>query len=247
MRFPAEFSDLLTAKGRRILSGREPASSSTELPQRFIAVAGAIDHKRAQTCRDLLDTKLLAALSPLEAPIPPETITAMDRNYEEWLPKTARVHTAYLERKRTRAFAICENLGLVQMLQSQSFAAFATALAGRALQPRWGMQVLCYRPGDYAGPHNDHHPEEAAAIDGYLDVHITLATRAVAHQWLVYAKRGHFSEMHDVNTLGGITAYRLPFWHYTTPLVARAHVTAEARRWVLLGTFLYRDTHKNKS
>ena len=32
------------------------------------------------------------------------------------------------------------------------------------------------------------------------------------------------------------TAYRLPFWHYTTPLVGKPN----AARWVLPGTFLYR-------
>ena len=247
MRFPDEFADLLTPKGRRILSGREAASTSMEMPQRFIPIAGAIDRKRAKACRDLLDHHLLAALSPLSAPIPPETITAMQKNYDEWLPKTSRVYTAYLEKRRTRAFAICEEMGLVTMLRSQSFGAFASVIAGRALKSRWGMQVLCYRPGDYAGPHNDHHPEEPAAVDGYLDVHITLATPEVDHQWLVSAKRGHFSEIHDINTLGGITAYRLPFWHYTTPLTARAGHTDEARRWVLLGTFLYRQTMEKKS
>ena len=41
----------------------------------------------------------------------------------------------------------------------------------------------------------------------------------------------------DVNTVGGITAYRLPFWHYTTPLVSKRG--KDAARWVLLGTFLY--------
>jgi hypothetical protein len=32
--------------------------------------------------------------------------------------------------------------------------------------------------------------------------------------------------------------YRLPFWHYTTPLVAKPGAEDAARRWVLLGTFL---------
>jgi hypothetical protein len=36
-----------------------------------------------------------------------------------------------------------------------------------------------------------------------------------------------------------VTAYRLPFWHYTTPLVAKRG-RSDAARWVLLGTFLYR-------
>jgi hypothetical protein len=33
---------------------------------------------------------------------------------------------------------------------------------------------------------------------------------------------------------GMLTAYRLPFWHYTTPLEGQP----AARRWVVLGTFI---------
>src|SRR4030095_10664763 len=143
------------------------------------------------------------------------------------------------ERRRERADRRAEEIGLVAMLRSESFAAFAAALAGRALRRRWGIQLLCYGPGDYAGPHNDHHPEEPAARRGYLDLHISLSGRGVAQQWLVYAVQGHFSRIVDVATAGGVTAYRLPIWHYVTPLVARDGAPAEtARRWVLLGTFL---------
>ncbi len=236
VKFPSEFSDLLNAQGRRILHGRQ----STLAPgERFFGIDNAIDKKKAAACLALLEDKLRPALTALEAPIPETTITGMKKNYEEWLPKTVRVKTAYLERKKSRGYAVAAELGLAAMLQSQSFAAFASAIAQRPIAPRWGMQVLCYGPGDYAGPHNDHHPEEPKAIDGYLDVHLTLANTAVAEQTLVYARRGHFSESRRVATLGGITAYRLPFWHYTTPLVAKPHRASEARRWVLLGTFLY--------
>jgi hypothetical protein len=38
---------------------------------------------------------------------------------------------------------------------------------------------------------------------------------------------------------GCLTLYRLPFWHYTTPLQAKPKQERKAARWVLLGTFLY--------
>ena len=65
---------------------------------------------------------------------------------------------------------------------------------------------------------------------------VLVAAPGVAHQWLVYSRAGHFSEIVSVAKPAAVTAYRLPFWHYTTPLVG----TAKAARWVLLGTFLYR-------
>jgi hypothetical protein len=101
--------------------------------------------------------------------------------------------------------------------------------------------VLRYGPGDYAGPHNDHHPENAAARGSYVDLHLSLCAPGVAHQWLVYSRAGHFSEIVSVACPASITAYRLPFWHYTTPLVAKPGVR-NANRWVLLGTFLYKPS-----
>jgi hypothetical protein len=233
---------MLTAAGRRVLAERSPLCGAlAEPPQRFVAAAGLVSERAARAAVRLLDRALYDLLEPLEEPIPPETIWEMTRNYGELLPKTARVKTAYLERRRERAYRRAEEIGLVGLLRSESFVAFAAALAGRALRRRWGIQLLCYGPGDYAGPHNDHHPEEPAARRGYLDLHISLSGRGVVQQWLVYAVRGHFSRIVDVATAGGITAYRLPLWHYTTPLVAKARARPEeARRWLLLGTFLYR-------
>ena len=241
-RFPAEFEDLLTVAGRRVLAGRSPLCGALAEPRRrFLAETGLVSERAARAAVSLLDRALYELLEPLEQPIPPETIWEMTRNYGERLPKTARAKTAYLQHRRERAYRCAQEIGLVAMLQSESFAAFAVALAGRALRRRWGIQLLCYGPGDYAGPHNDHHPEEPAARGGYLDLHVSLSGRGVAQQWLVYAVQGHFSRIVDVATAGGITAYRLPLWHYTTPLVARDDAPAgAARRWVLLGTFLYR-------
>lgn len=239
--FPADFAELLTPRGRRILEGRDArvsgALATSEQP--FVATEGVLDPRKAAACRDLMDEVLLPTLIEMEDPIPPETISGMVENYAEQLPKTVRVKTALLEHRRQRSWRAAEQIGLVAMLQSESFGRFAAAVAGRSLRRKWGMQVLCYGPGDYAGPHNDHHPEEPEARDGYVDLHFSFSTGAVAHQWLVYAEGGHFSQMVRVSTVGGMTAYRLPFWHYTTPLMARRGAEADARRWVLLGTFLF--------
>ena len=120
-------------------------------------------------------------------------------------------------------------------MRSASLRAFAAALAGRKLASGWGLQVLRYGPGDYAGPHNDHHPENKKARRGYVDLHVSLSTPSVQHQWLVNSRAGPFSEIVPVAGPATVTAYRLPFWHYTTPLVG----SPKAARWVLLGTFLF--------
>lgn len=237
---PREFEELLTPGGRKVLSGAAASCGALADPRRrFLALDGMISKRRAEALRLLLEAELLPLLSPMDNPIPPETIWEMTRDYDEWLPKTARVKTAYLERRRSAAWRRAKEIGVIDLLASESLAVFAEKISGRALDRRGGQQVLCYGPGDYAGPHNDHHPENPRARDGYLDIHISLSAKAVEHQYLVYARGGHFTEIVPVHGLGLITAYRLPFWHYTTPLQPRTGRQADARRWVLLATYLH--------
>lgn len=236
-RLPTEFEDLLTAEGRKVLAGRHAACGALADPrQRFLALEGLIRCDRAEAIAALLERALAPDLERMAQPIPPDSIDAMTQSYTELLPKTVRVSTAYLERARQKGAAAAAAIGLPAMLRSGSYRAFATALAGKPLKAGHGIQALRYGPGDYAGPHNDHHPDMPAARRGYFDLHLSFSTPGVRDQWLVHAKAGHLTEMVPVATRGGITAYRLPFWHYTTPLRGEEG----AARWVLLGTFLYR-------
>ncbi len=124
------------------------------------------------------------------------------------------------------------------MMGSETFRRFAEAVVGKPLQARhWGRQVICYGAGDYSGPHNDHHPESEIARNGFVDLHVMFSNDAVRSQWLVYEERGFLSASHEVSGPAGIAVYRLPFWHYTTPLVAKKGREGEARRWLLLGSF----------
>ncbi|MFO1158817.1 MAG: hypothetical protein U1E60_08260 [Reyranellaceae bacterium] len=234
---PAEFEDLLTRAGRRVLAGTHALSGALADPRtRFVARDDLVDRAKAQRLRRVLEEALTETLERLERPIPPESIFEMRRDYGEMLPKTNRAHTIYFESRREAGVKAAERIGLVRLLRSASFRAFAEALAGRPLAAGWGLQVLRYGPGDYAGPHNDHHPENPRARSGYIDLHLSLCSPGVAHQWLVYSRAGHFSEIVPLAAPATLTAYRLPFWHYTTPLAGKPG----AARWVLLGTFLFR-------
>jgi hypothetical protein len=234
---PAEFEDLLSRAGRRVLAGTHPLCGALADPRRrFLAAEDLIDRSRAARLRRVLEEKLSATLEPIERPIPPESIWDMRRDYGEQLPKTSRARTIYFESRREPGVKAAKQIGLARLMRSASFHAFAEALAGRRLASGWGLQVLRYGPGDYAGPHNDHHPENKRALQGYIDLHVSFSAPSVKHQWLVYSRAGHFSEIVPVGGPCTVTAYRLPFWHYTTPLVG----APKSARWVLLGTFLYR-------
>ncbi len=240
---PREFEDLLSPSGRRVLAGRSPGiqGALADPRRRFVALNGMIDKAKAKAVRRALDHGLHDLLSPLVAPIPPETITEMRANNDDWLPKTIRVKTAYLENRRSRAYRRAGEMGLIDLLSSQSLREFAEVILGRALDPAGGQQVICYGPGDYSGPHTDHYPRLKRAAKGYLDFHLSLTSPQVLHQYLVYAKGGHWSEIAPVHETGCINLYRLPMWHMTTPLAARPGGQALARRWLLLGTFFYKD------
>jgi hypothetical protein len=240
---PREFEDLLSRAGRRVLAGTHPLCGALADPRtRFLAAEDLIDRTRAARLRRALEAKLTATLEPLEQPIPPESIWSMRRDYGELLPKTSRARTIFFERRREPGVQVAERIGLMRLMRSASFKAFAEALAGRPLASGWGLQVLRYGPGDYAGPHNDHHPESKKARRGYIDLHVSLSTPSVEHQWLVYSRAGHFSEIVSVGGPCTVTAYRLPFWHYTTPLVGGRN----AARWVMLGTFLFASSSRPK-
>ncbi len=234
---PVEFEDLLSRAGRRVLAGTHPLCGALANPRtRFLCSEDLLDRTKAARVRRTLEAELPDTVEPIEKPIPPDTIFDMKQDYGELLPKSSRARTIYFESRREPGYKAAERIGLVKMMRSPSFRAFAEALAGRKLASGWGMQVLRYGPGDYAGPHNDHHPENDKAKGGYIDLHLSLCGPGVDHQWLVYSRAGHFSEIVSVASPATVTAYRLPFWHYTTPLVG----TPRAGRWVLLGTFLYR-------
>jgi hypothetical protein len=233
---PVEFEDLLNRKGRKVLAGTHALCGALADPRtRFLAADDLLDRAKVARLRKVLEEHLTGTLVPLIRPIPPESVWDMRRDYSELLPKTSRARTIYFDSRRERGVKMAERIGLVRLMRSESFRAFVEALGGCKLASGWGLQVLRYGPGDYAGPHNDHHPENIRATQGYIDLHLSLCTPGVAHQWLVYSRAGHFSEIVSVAAPATVTAYRLPFWHYTTPLVGKP----DAARWVLLGTFLF--------
>ncbi|MFP8780121.1 hypothetical protein [Hydrogenophaga sp. RWCD_12] len=191
----------------------------------------------AKHARRLLDNTMLEHVQRIESRIPREAITGMRRNYREKLPKSLRIQTVYFDSPRTAAYRAASKIGLLQMLRSESLAQFAERITGLSLDRRRGIQLILYQPGDYSGPHNDHHPENAHAKDGFIDLHISLCNEGVQDQFLVCEENGHLAGVYPAASDGSVAVYRLPFWHYTTPLRAKPGAEKDARRWLLLATF----------
>ena len=238
-KFPHQFSELLTPYGLRVLKGEAENARSLfrNSKKYFVMLDKVIDKRKAGDCMAALDEHLYEHLAVEQRRIAADSITGMTENYSEMLNKTTHVKTAFFRRRVARSYQAAEKIGLLQMMRSESFTGFAEAVTGFKLDRDLNIQAICYEQGDYAGPHNDHHPEEESIRHGYIDFHIMFTNKSVAHHYLVYEVDGHFSKIMDVNIQGGVSVYKLPFWHYTTPLAGKPGREREARRWLLLGTF----------
>lgn len=239
--FPAELDDLLNARGRRLLANApqfEVLKARHRTP--IVFLEGVIDRDVARDCVRLLDETLYPLMRRMDRPIPREAVVDMTENYSEALTKTVRVRTATFNSRRSKVLDAARQIGLEQMMTSPSFQRAAQAVTRAPLgSAAGGRQVICYQAGDYSGPHNDHHPEDEGTCNGFVDLHLMFSNDAVAQQLLVYEERGFLSSAHDVSGAPSIAVYRLPFWHYTTPLIARRGHEHRARRWLLLGSFDY--------
>lgn len=230
-RFPDEFEALLSAKGKRVLKGTHPACGSLASAPLF-------------SSDELFDARKIAGLATLMGDSFQEILKRQVRALPsadavkegEPLPKVGRIsttNTASLDGALVNLIA--EAIGLWKMVDSESCLQFCQRMAGQALEKPFTKQVLCLRPLDYSGPHADHYPDHPRARNGYVDLHFSFTTRGVKEQFIVYERDGHFAGMHSIAANGTLNMYRLPLWHYTTPMQAKS---AEDRRWLVLASFL---------
>lgn len=239
-RFPSEFADLLNRRGRRILSRGWTNEDDSDAARAPLALfRGLIDKPVARRCQELLDECLRSHVRPLASPIPLDSIWGMTANYSESLVKTMRQKTVALSSSRSRVARQAHAVGLLPMLRSASLTEFAEAVTGMRLERCNGLQALLYEHGDYVGPHNDHHPEQPHLRSGYVDLHLSFVNDAVGLQQIVCeGPDRHLNVAFDATSNGSIAVYRLPFWHYATPLQGRRGRESDARRWLLMASHI---------
>ena len=211
-----------------------------QTPDRLRWFPMALQPRVARDAIRILEMHIAPHLRKIRGPVEPETITGMTKASSEMLPKSVRNASVMLHSKRSKAFAVAHEIGLIDMLGSRSLHSAAEAVSGFRLSENPGFQVICYQPGDYVGPHNDHHPEEAHLRNGYVDLQITLTNPDVERQYLVHERDGWFNQSVNVGVQSGVSISRLPFWHQVTPLLARKGKDRTARRWLLLVSFIDR-------
>jgi hypothetical protein len=246
-KFPAEFEDLLNKNGKKILKGQYTSDNFGKKGGTPIEVVkGVIDDAIAADCVTILRENFHGRLKNISSPLDPNAIKSMKKNYSEKLAKTLKMQTLELGVKKTKTNQLAHDCGLMQMLASDSLKAFAEAVTGEKFGSPENNQIICYRHGDYVSPHNDHHPENDNVKHGYYDIHLMFSNEHVQHQWLVYEKKGFLNSTYDIASPSAIAIYRLPFWHYTTPMMAKENKEADAQRWLLLRSFEMPEKKRGK-
>src|SRR4051812_9496746 len=71
LKFPREFSDLLSPSGRRFLDGKEVLPALGQFGQRFVAFNGFIAQVSARKCLRILEAVFPPLLARMEDAIPP--------------------------------------------------------------------------------------------------------------------------------------------------------------------------------
>lgn len=204
---------------------------------RLLFFPDAGNRTRADEIISVFNELLLPHIRRIDIPIPKDAIKNLRRNYTEKLGKVILNGSLMLNNSRSGGYNAARQIGLVEFLQSSNLKQWAERITGFSLYARPSMQVLCYEPGDYVSPHNDHHPEQEHLKDGYIDIHFMFSNSAVESQFLYYEKDYHMNQGVPISLPCSIAVYYLPFWHYTTPMTARQGQEKEAMRWVVLASY----------
>ena len=231
--FPQQFSDLLNRRGLQILAGK----NNNYTDNKIAVVQNILKPEYVNAILYELERNIFPVLKNIHVQVPDDIIKKMKKNYSEKLGKSMKMKSSELNSRNSIAYRIAADLGLVDMLSSESYKKMGEVLLGAKFGSSIGQQVICYQHGDYVSPHNDHHPENENLKNGYFDIQLMLSNPSVKHQWLVYEHKGFLNSMKDITSPSGMAVYRLPFWHYTTPLIARPSKINEARRWLFLHSF----------
>lgn len=241
--FPSDFHDWCSADQIRAVGerSREKCAPINPFGSFFFIEPDVIPARACDECLRALELHLKPRLKPIHAGVDPGWISSMQRNFSESFGKSMRVDSVILDGRDPDAMRAVEALGLFEMLASSGFTAFAEAATGLKLSGGHGTQIIRYKVGDYVGPHNDHHPEYEWARDGYVDIQFMLSSPAVEAQYFLHEKDGDFSQSWDISASGGISVFRQPFWHQTTPLLAKPGHDGEAYRWLIGHVFAIRE------
>jgi hypothetical protein len=236
--FPNDISEIITKAGSKKLS--EYSSIYGNLADSGSPIAWIPNIIRTSEIDELtmvLERNFAPYLVRSDQRIPTGLMKRMKRNHAEVMPHIRLQSTVLFDPNEKKARVNSVLSGFDAFCRSASMHAIAEDVSGFKLKRRASYQLIAYDSGDYVGPHNDHHPESPNLLGGYVDVQLTLSTRNVQSQLLLWEKEGHLNQWVDVGIRSALAVCHLPFWHQVTPLRALNCTAPSARRWLIAVTF----------
>ena len=250
--WPAEFSDLLTDEARALLDAPAPLEQfrmdNGETP--YVNLREVMKPDARAGGLALLESRWPIMQGHREEnPLRPADQCAPELDYAS-CPYNSRLYHMFCpiasddgDDDFRRFFA---ESGLLAMCRSDSMRRFAEAITGYRLHQnqRSGVLVICYGANDYLSLHNDvKWPMQAGWVDSaepiaYVDLHLSFATDATEQQYLVIQQGAFCNRIMGGKPVNGtVSVYRLPFWHYATPLIARPGQEDACRRWIVMANY----------
>ena len=249
--WPAEFEELLSPWGKtRLHAGiNDPQFDFDNKLTPYANYKDFLDPQKSVAILDFLESQWpVAQRHPLFTPLERETQWDLEMDYA-FSPLSQKFYDLLCRSDGTTSpdlMPFFVDSGLLTMARSDSLKQFAEMLTGYELvqTERDGIYIVCYEAGGYVSAHTDvkwassNEWEATARPLAYVDIHLTFSTDAVAHQYLVIQNGNMLDDIRGGSPVNGsLSVYRLPFWHYTTPLVAKQGREKDARRWVVMISF----------
>ena len=249
-KIPTQFADILTPEAKAFLTTRnssvfEPGAGgyakinaitphySTLFFNTINDVVGPhlrnVLHKMPNSPKKMHDYKFLWD----SAPIPWQSHTC----YMDFADiKGNREELPDLSPLKSIAYTQVKESGLFDIFQSESwfewFHNFIGADADQFEDQNKSIQFSKYTQGDNIGLHNDYYGT-TKKVKWFLDVHISFVNKWVDHQYMLFGKDTLNNEV-SVAANGSIGIYRLPLWHFVTPLIGKVGHENEAARWLII-------------
>jgi hypothetical protein len=247
--WPLDFADLLNDQGRALLEQPAPlaqfAMDNRDTP--YVNLRELLTPQAEQGCLALLEQRWpIMQRHREENPLRAADQCDPDLDYVS-SPYNSRLHHMFCpigSREGDEDFRqFFLDSGLFDMCRSDSMRRFAEAITGyRLLQnQRSGVLVICYGANDYLSMHNDvKWPMQAGWVDtaepiAYVDLHLSFVTDAAEQQFLLIQQGAYVNRIMGGKPVNGtVSVYRLPFWHFATPLIPKAGEEERCRRWIVM-------------
>jgi hypothetical protein len=246
MRIPLEFADILSERAKPFLHKKNKPMNGDVGGYR--KMDGAIHPSFCKEIMLILESEMKPHLHKIDMRLPTDAKSMYNFKYKTGTsPLGWQSSSAYLNYSDPESYSKVY-LGVQQAVYDTFYATGIPSLFHSDSWNEWmcnflgedesafadrsrAIQVSRYVEGDNIGLHNDYYGNRKQA-DWFIDAHISFC-HEVAHQYMLFGVDS-LSNSTCVSKMGSIGLYKLPLWHFVTPMVAKRGKSSEAYRWLII-------------